>query len=235
VLAENFAAANKLQPTTDQENAYAVMNNWTSDRIATALLGDLRRPASPEPDGLPERLGLLALELVVPTDLDSVDIGQIIYIRNRYSAEFFAFGQMVDQTSNEIAELTEIRDQAVLEDYLRDIVRIRFEQPLDDLRAKMRGLTGDAATMSINVKTQLPTGAALAGGAWLSGHPLLAGTSAIAIGLMAIRRGVRKQRFVARRAVPAASFLLHTEAQLRPRSLLNRTVDRLRQIAGTRD
>ena len=189
VLAEDFAAANKLQPTTDQENAYAAMNTWTPDRIVTALLGDLDRPASATPNELPEKLGLLALELVVPTDLDRVPITQIIDIRKRYSAEFFAFGQAVDETASEIAELADIRNIVILEDYLHEIVKTRFEQPLADLEAKMRGLTGDAAAMSINVKTQVPAGAAFAGGAWLSGQPLLAGTGAIAIGLMAIRRG----------------------------------------------
>lgn len=47
------------------------------------------------------------------------------------------------------------------------------------------------AWMTINVKIDLPAGAAITGGAWLAGEPLLAGTGAAAIGLMAIRRGIR--------------------------------------------
>ena len=194
VLAEDFAVANMLQPTTDQDSAYAVTNNWTADRIAAALLDSPGRSASVAPGKLSEALGFLALELVVPADLDRVPVSRIIEIRERYKAEFFAFGQAVDQAAASLAEMSSIRDQSMLEDYLNQVVMVQFAQPLDDMRMMMRRLTGDAATISINVKTQMPAGAALAGGAWLSGHPLLAGTSAIAIGLMAVRRGVREKK-----------------------------------------
>lgn len=232
VLAENFATANMLQPTTDEDGAYAVTNNWTSDRIAAALLDSSARPGSPTPNELPETLGFLALKLVIPGNLDRVPISQIIDIRERYSAEFFAFGQAVDQAAASMAELSTIRDHDMLEDYLRQVVTVRFAQPLEDLRKQMKSLTGDAATMAINVKTQLPAVAALAGGALLVGSPILAGTGAVAIGLMAIRRTIRRQRQDALRSAPAASFLLHTHAQLQPRSLLDRTLHRLARIAG---
>ena len=121
-------------------------------------------------------------------------VAKIIDIRERYSAEFFAFGQAVDEAAASIAEPSEIRDESMLEDYLRQVVTVRFAQPVSDLHKMMRRLTGDAATISINVKTELPAGAAIASGAWLSGHPLIAGTSAIAIGLMAVYRGMREKK-----------------------------------------
>ena len=71
VLAEDFATANRLQPTTDQDNAYVVTNNWTTDRIAAALLGSIQS-RSLTPDAMPEALGLLALDLVVPANLDRI-------------------------------------------------------------------------------------------------------------------------------------------------------------------
>ena len=225
--------ANMLQPTTDQDNAYAVTNNWTADRIAAALLDVPGEPAPLTSDELPETLGFLALELAVPSDLDRVSVAQIIYIRKSYSAEFFAFGQAVDEAAASMAELPGIRDQEILEDYLRQVVTIRFAQPLEELRRRLKRLTGDAATMSINVKTQLPAGAAVAGGAWLAGHPLLAGTGAIAMGLMAIHRGIRQQREDIMKSVSAASFLLHTGTKLQPKSLLHRTLDHIARIVGT--
>ena len=233
VLAEDFALANMLQPTTDQDSAYAVTNNWTADRIAAALLENSVQPASLAPGELSETLGFLALELVVPADLDRVSVSQIIDIRERYSAEFFAFGQAVDQAAAKLAELPAIRDQSMLEDYLHQAIKVEFAQPLAQLRKTMRQLTGDAATMSINVKTQLPASATLAGGVWLSGHPLLAGTSAIAIGLMAIHRGIRQKREDALNSTPATSYLLHTQTQLQPKNLLDRTFRQLARIVGT--
>ena len=233
VLAEDFATANRLQPTTDQDNAYVVTNNWTTDRIAAALLGNPVQSRSLTPDAMPEALGLLALDLVVPANLDRIPIDRIIDIRERYSAEFFAFGQAVDQAAASLAQLSCIRDQAMLNDYLEQVVTVQFAQPVEDLRKKIKRFTGDAMTVSINVKTQLPTGIALAGGAWLAGQPILAGTSAVAIALMVIGHGIRQQRADALQSAPAASFLLHTGARLQPRSLLNRTVQQLARIGGT--
>jgi len=234
VLAENVAGANMLQPTTDQDGAYAVANNWTADRISEVLLGNPGNPVSLTPGELPEILGFLALELVIPANLEKVPIDQIIDIRERYKAEFFAFGRDVDQAAASMADLSSIRDEATLEDYLRQVVTVRFVEPMADLRKRIRSITGDAATMSINVKTQLPAGAALAGGAWLTGHPLLAGTSAAAIGLMAIHRGARRQREDVRKSSPAPSFLLHTQDYLQPRNLLDRTIHQLTPIVRTK-
>jgi hypothetical protein len=235
VLAEDFALANRLQPTTDQEDAYSVTNNWTTDRIAAVLLDGASQGGSPAGEEPAEALGFLALDLVVPADLDAVPVGRIIEIRERYRSEFFAFGQAVDQAADSIAELSTIQDEIVLKEYLNDVIAVRFAQPLEDLRKEMKRLTGDAAMTSINVKTELPAAAALAGGALLTGQPFLAGTSAVAIGLMAIRRSARQHRKAALQSAPAASFLLHTQAHLQPRKLLQRVLDRLAKIAGIRE
>jgi hypothetical protein len=210
-----------------------VANNWTADRIASALL-DSRPPiGSLSADDLPEVLGFLALGLVVPADIDRIPVAQIIDIRERYGAELYAFGRAVDEAAASMATLVGIRDQRMLDDYLQQVVTTRFAQPLQELRKQMRQLTGDAVTMSINVKTQLPAAVTLAGGAWLAGQPLLAGIGGAAIGLMAMRRGVRQQRQGTLQSAPAASFLLHTQELLEPRSLLARTVHRVARIAGT--
>jgi hypothetical protein len=65
VLAEDFAMANSLQPTTDQDDAYAVTNNWTADRIAAALLDTPDEHHFLPPDALPEALGFLDRKSVV--------------------------------------------------------------------------------------------------------------------------------------------------------------------------
>ena len=232
VLAEDFATANRLQPITDQLGAYTVANNWTSDRIAAALL-DEPGPHAATTGELAETLGFLALNLVVPDRLDDIPVSKIVEIRKRYGQEFLAFGQAVDQAAADLAELAGIRDQPMLDGYLKDEVANRFAQPMDDLRRRLQGLKVDAATMAINVKTVLPAGAGLVGGALLAGHPLIAGTSAAALGLMTMRRGVRQQRDATLQSAPAASFLLHTQERLEARGLLAQTLRRIQQITGT--
>ena len=103
---------------------------------------------------------------------------------------------------------------------------------MNELARQLRGLGVDAAAMAVNVKTDLPAGIGLVGGAALTGHPLIAGTSAAALGLLSIRRGIRQSRDTTRQAAPAASFLLHARHQLAPRGLLNDTLRRVARIAG---
>ncbi|MFF4693947.1 hypothetical protein [Streptomyces sp. NPDC001307] len=92
-------------------------------------------------------------------------------------------------------------------------------------------MTGDAAVTSISIKTELPI-AAVGGGAWLSGHPLIAGTAGAAMAMTAVRRNIREQRDTALKSAPSASFLLHTGAHLQPRTLLQRTLHQLARIVG---
>ena len=233
VLADDFAAANMLQPTTDQQNAYAMANNWTPERITAVLLGREMPSVTPATDELAETLGFLALQLVVPANPHLLRTEKIIYIRQRYGAEFTAFGQAIDEAAAGMASLTDVRDEAILNDYLHDVVTARFAEPLEDLRRKLKALTGDVASLTINVKTQLPSAAALVGG-WAAGHPLIGSTAAAAIGLMGIRRDTRQKRDAILRDAPAASFLLQTQGQLKPRTLLDRTARRIARTAGTR-
>jgi hypothetical protein len=93
--------------------------------------------------------------------LDDIPVGQIVEIRKRYGPDFLAFGQAVDQAAAGLSDLAGIRDQATLNSYLEDEVASRFAQPMDDLRRQLRSLKVDAATMAINVKTELPAGIGL--------------------------------------------------------------------------
>jgi hypothetical protein len=232
MLAEDFAAANYLQPTTDQPDAYVITNDWTSERIASALL-NASEPGQPRvTEKLAQMLGFLALDLVIPDNLDAVPIQKIVEVRQRYGPEFLAFGAAVDQAAAGLAELAHVRDRSVLEQYLNDAVTSQFSHSLNELRHMIRGLKLDATTMAINVKTELPAGALLAGGAWLAGHPLIAGTTAATIGLLTVHREMRQQRDEALRSTPAASFLLHTQEHLRARGLLDQTLYRLQRFAG---
>jgi hypothetical protein len=154
VLAEDFATANLLRPTTDQAESFVVANNWTTDRLAEALLtasvaprreldyllpdhDDLSAWHHPHqrrrlaPSDLAEAMGFLALDLVVPDDLDDVPVSKIIEVRRRYGEEFRAFGASLEQAATDLAELTAIRDQEALERYLKDEIAHRFTQPMN--------------------------------------------------------------------------------------------------------
>lgn len=236
VLAEDVAIANQLQPTTDQPLSYAVATNWKADGIAAALLDEPgSHTTTTRADNLSETLGILALNLVIPDHLDGIPASKIVEIRRRYGAQFRAFGQAIDQAAADLTDLASVRDRATLDRYLKDEIAGRFAEPMNELARQLRGLRVDAATLAINVKTDLPAGIGLVGAAALTGHPLIAGTSAAALGLLGIRRGMRQRRDAARQAAPAASFLLHTRSQLETHSLLGQTLRRAARIAGHGD
>ncbi|MHB9862227.1 DUF6236 family protein [Streptomyces sp. YIM S03343] len=249
VLAEDVGAANRLQLTTDQPHAYAVTNGWSANRMAQALLdnpaaepSEATGSAAPGPGGaggpggaesdVGRRLALLALNLVVPADLGRVPVRKIVELRRRHGQDFLSFGLAVDQAAARLSEIAGISDQELLQQYLRDEVESRFAAPLQDLRGRLKDLQLDAATMAVNVKTEIPATMALAGGAWLAGQPVVAGTTAVALGLLTVRQNTRRQRDALLRSAGPASFLLHAEGKLGERNLLSRALDHMGRIAG---
>lgn len=231
LLAEDYANANRLSLTTDRPDMYALTNNLSSQGLAAALLG---HPVPAEHGARPqlaETLAFMTLELVVPADVDSVPISKIVQVRRRYADEFLAFGQAIEQAAKDLAELADIRDAAILERYLRDEVEQRFLQPAEQLRKQLRSLRLDAATATVNVKTELPAALGLVGGAQLSGHPLIAGTLAAGLSMLTVARSALRQRAQAKDANPAPSYLLNTAAQLRSPNRPSATLVRTRPAA----
>ena len=232
VLAEDFARANMLIPTTDQSTAFTITNDWTADAVAMVLLDEPHAPHTAVASATAETIGYLALNFVVPARLEQIPISRIIEIRQRFGAEFLAFKSSVEQAVAEFSALHDIRDQLTLQTYLEDDITVRFAQPTTELRACLASLKVDAAAMAVNVKLQLPASASLVGGAWLTGHPAIAGTAAAAIGLLAVRREAQRQRRSLITAAPCVSYLLHVEGALNKTSLLQQTMKRVNRIGG---
>jgi hypothetical protein len=232
MLAEDFAAANKLQPTTDQNDAFCVANDWSSDQLAAFLLAGAKDIGRVSSTGMAEVLGFLALDLVIPANIDSVPLEKLIEIRRRYGSEFFAFGSEIHKVAAELANLPRFRDQSILNSYAKDLIGTRFANPLKELSKQMRGLKLDVTTMAVNVRTELPAGTGVAAGAMLLGHPAIAGGTAATIGLLVMRRGIRQRRASILSLDPAVSFLLHTSQTLNSRGLLDRILNRFQQVAG---
>ncbi|WP_141698382.1 DUF6236 family protein [Streptomyces lushanensis] len=236
-LAEEFGSANHLELTTDQPHAFALANGWSADLLAGYLLrtpahAATKAAAAQAGPSLAERIGILALGLVVPADIDRVSAEQIVRLRRRHGREFLAFRQAVGQAAAELASLADIPDGRTLDAYLRNEVNDRFAIPLDELRQCLAGMNLGAATAAVNVKTQLPSSVTLAGGAWLAGQPLVAGAVAAGFGLLAIGHTSRQARGTALAAAGPAAYLLHTGNALSQRRLLSRTLDRMTGIAG---
>ena len=194
VLASDFASANKLTLTTDQQDAYRIGGEWTPDVLVAILFNDDSYMLPAPESAMTETVAFLALNLVIPANIHSIPMSKLIEVRRRYGTNFLSFGAEIDKLSAELANLSDVRDQAVLNGYLNDVVANRFSSQLKELRRQIRGLGMDSATMAINIKTQLPAGTGLAAGAVLLGHPALASGIAVAVGATAMRESVRQKR-----------------------------------------
>ncbi|MCG5220118.1 DUF6236 family protein [Streptosporangium soli] len=220
VLTREVARQNLLQPTTDQIATQSADHEWTADQIADALLSPVGEPTERRTQELSDRLAFLALRVVVPADLDDIPAKKIVLLRQRYGADFDAFGESVTTTVSELAGiLADVKEPRILDAYLRQEVERRFERPLEELRKAMRGIGVDSVFGALNVKFELPAALAALGGGLVAGQPVLAGAGA-AFGLVSVVRATRRER--AQKLDPApATYLLHL-GKLAPKSLLSR-------------
>ena len=221
VLAEQVAKHSNLSPVTDQILAHAETNGWTPEQITRALIEEpFKYSAGQELEAV---IGMLAVQLVVPAGVAHIPVQKIIDIRQRHHADFDAFHDVITTVAAELRdEFTNISEravlEAVLEAYLAQVVKSRFDQPLADVRKAFKGLGIDTTIAALNMKCALPAVVVAAGG--IAAHqPIIAGTGAAAIGVLALARTARLNW--AERARPsAASYLWRIEHKISPKTLI---------------
>src|SRR5262249_47942685 len=143
---------------------------------------------------------------------------------------FDAFAAETAAAAKAITALN-VQHPAILRDYMRDEIEQRFLQPTAELRRQLKGLGIDSALAAINVKTDLPAGLVLAGGAAVAGQPVIAGTAAAALGLVGIRRGLREKRSALLKQRPSAAYLMRIQDDFTPLTLLARMRTACRRVA----
>jgi len=132
VLTEELARRTRYAPITDQVAAHSATDGWDSDRIAAAMLGEPPQPAGSDETS---RLGLMAVQCVLPDGLRSVPVAKIIQLRKEHRAEFNAFTQAVDKAAADLREdVAGIEDRAAFEHYLR----MKFDESIALLRTCAR-------------------------------------------------------------------------------------------------
>ncbi|WP_328512938.1 DUF6236 family protein [Streptomyces mirabilis] len=230
-LTEHLARVNSLEPLTDGIAAYALTRPWTADYVLELLNEQGSAPGDRSATGQLEdftavddtatRVAMLAMQLVVPQDLNAVTAEQIVAVRTGCGAEFDAFRDAVTAAADELADLsTETADPAIVAAYLDQIVTQRFKQPLASLRSAMHGLNVDTTLSAASMKFELPAAVAALGGTMAS-QPAVATAGGLAFALIGLGRSW-KQGWAARRGASPESYLLRVEKGLKPRSLLTR-------------
>ncbi|MFJ3999251.1 DUF6236 family protein [Streptomyces parvus] len=227
VLTEELARRTCYAPITDQVAAHSATDGWDSDRIAAAMLGEPPRPASSDET---TRLGLMAVQCVLPDGLRSVPVAKIIRLRNDHRAEFSAFRQAVDKAAADLREqVGGIGDRAAFEHHLRMTLDESIAQPLEDLRKAMSGLNLKTFYSALNYKFEVPALAAAASG-WAGNVPIAGGSLAIAAATL--RQATAEARD-AQLAGSPVSYLLRVERNLKPTTLVRRVARTFGRAVGS--
>ncbi|GHD48725.1 DUF6236 family protein [Streptomyces mirabilis] len=227
VLTEELARRTRYAPITDQVAAHSATDGWDSDRITAAMMGEPPRPANSDET---TRLGLMAVQCVLPDSLRSVPVEKIIKLRKDYRAEFNAFTQAVDKAAADLREhVAGIEDRAAFEQYLR----LKFDEsialPLEELRKAMSGLNLKTFYSALNYKFELPALAAVASG-WAGNVPIAAG--GLAVAAATLRQSTAEARDAQLSASPV-SYLFRVERNLKPTTLVRRVARTLGRAAGS--
>jgi hypothetical protein len=152
-------------------------------------------------------LGLLTILHIVPKY--SLPIEKIAQIRRDHGEEFLAFRALVDQLAGDLSDELKTDSPEIAQAYLDDAVNTKLLAPMRALKRNLRIAGVDAGTAAISVKTEVPALLALAGGAAVSGHPVVAGGAAAAFGMLGVSRELHRMRKKLRAESAAASYLLH--------------------------
>lgn len=229
-LADDVARRNHLCPVTEDDDMYAVGPGWTKERLANVLLPDITgSPLVSSNPGDSSTIGMLAIQVVIPRDIDQIPVGKIIELRRQFKPQFAAFRDAVDSSASEIREqLRTVEDPAVLRAYISQEVQERFVVPLEQLRRELHRIRVDTTTATLTFKYEVPAVAAVAAGGMISQHPLLGGGAALAIGLMALKRGMWAKA-ADERDKHYVSYLMMIQDRLDARSTLQQIARRIRR------
>lgn len=229
LLAEDVADRNLLSLTTDQAVAHALTGRWSAERMAAYLTGDSPAGEALMPGDLGESIGLLAISLVTPANLDAWPIEEIIQIRKQYASEFDEFRAAVDQIVEDLQQhISAIEDPAIMHTYIEQEMEQRLTRHLDDLKRRLKNANFQAAGIVANIRFDMPAGVALAA-AWVD-RPAIAGAAAAAAGVLSVRRAIRRQRQEIMEP-SAATYLYHIQRGT-PARALDRSMQRVKWMAG---
>lgn len=221
-LVEQLAGEQDFRPATDETADHVSMSDLSVERLAQALLGvDLARPGRSVRE-VEATAAMVALEVVLPADLDTLDPDKINRLRERRGADRKCFQAYIEEFARKATNLQEVHGEQAL----REHVRAEFEKTLkprvDELRDELHALQIDTVTGCMNVKVVGPRLLTTGAGAMaLNIEPVSAGVAGIAVSVLPLLQDARKRARELLR--PSEITYLHrVERDVAPITLLGR-------------
>jgi hypothetical protein len=228
-------ATSVMCPLTDDDFDH-VAAGCAAGRIAAALLGSPTGQKTSDDEGvLALEFAMLALQAVIPKDIDSLPVQKIIQIRRRHSDELTVFQQATERIIDSVPEAAALANPEVGEMYLQALYKKNLEPELHRLRSSLHKSGVDSVFGAMSVKVNAPqlvtSGAAIFGIGALHLNPVMMGTGAV---VMCLIPRIRHQRAEAQRlrAESPAAYLLRLEEELKPASLASDMAVQARRLIG---
>jgi hypothetical protein len=161
----------------------------------------------------------VAIETVLPTNIDKLPVDKILEFRTRYPTERSNFQKMLMTFVKPREWLNKIADPDLLAEQIQSEFDKEIKPKLNDLREKQRSVGIDTVrgvlTMQIGVPAVVTQGAALVGAA---ANPVLAIGAGTALALSSV---IRDRRKAAREVASSdVSYMLRIEEDLTPRGVI---------------
>jgi hypothetical protein len=210
ILTEELARQTQFTPTTDQDEAHGMLGNWTRGAISTACGGHTLLDPNLK---IKSRMGLMAVQSVIPENLDHIPVEKVIKLRKRYAAEFDHFIDLIAASAADLeSNLSGVRSARVVEKYVRLELDRAVRTPMRELEKAMRSLRINTTTGVLTYKFELGSLATVLAG--LFGHgPVTWG--GVALGGATMIHGIKEARDAQLRSSPVG-FLLRVKHGLQP-------------------
>lgn len=234
VLARRMATS-AIYPLTDDDFDH-VASGCSADSIAEALLGlpsDEPTAGSGSTDEPALQFAMLAIQSVIPKDIDSIPVQKIIEIRRDHADELVRFQQVASELVASIPEAIASADRQVCSTYLQALANKTLQPELRQLKEHLRRAGVDSIFGAMSVRVQAPqlltSGAALLGIGALHLNPVMMGSGAIVLCLVPRMRRQKDQARTIRADSPAA-YLLRLQEELSPTSLADSVTIKARHL-----
>ena len=212
-LADRVARLNSMQVVTDQPREHAVLNGWTVETIAQALLRD-DPPESGEFSNVAEVFALLAIRTVVP-DLSKASIQQILEVRKHLQPEFFAFRNYLTSLSDKLIDIANIPDTSVRIARLEILADQEIRPKVNALEKQIAKARMEPLSAVLSLKSLTPPAIVAAAGLQAGLSPLTTASAAIAACFISSLRASRAKIDFESSSSPIA-YLLGLRRQLTP-------------------
>ncbi|MFD4353147.1 DUF6236 family protein [Nocardia sp. NPDC058518] len=221
-LAERLAQQNRMATITDERHLLPALNDWSVATMAAYLLDGI---GDSSPGTTADEVGrlftLLAVTAVIPKDLASIPLEQILMVRERLLPRQLAYRKYLDTLTDTFADLATVNEPTVLQEHLHMLVRSEIEPRVAELESDLRTVGFQPVRSVLGMKALTPSALVAAAVNQIGLPPVVSAGSAAAACLIGATADARQKSRDARDESPV-SYLVGLKRDLSPKDVVSR-------------